>query len=67
MSATHIDMKFSAVVEKPEMQPPWIVALCELTGKTADDIIKTMLEAEMYNAGTQFIEKFPDLFRGGLA
>jgi hypothetical protein len=67
MSATTIDLKFSAVVDKPENQPPWIVALCEMTGRTADDLVKTMLEAEMYAAGTEFITKFPDLFRGGLA
>jgi len=67
MSATTIDMRFSAVVEKMENQPPWLLALCELTGKTCDELVQVMIEQEMHEAGENFIKKFPDLFRGGLA
>lgn len=65
MSATQIDMKFSAVVEKPENLPPWIVALSEMTGRTGDELVKIMLESTMHAAGEEFIKKFPDLFRSG--
>lgn len=67
MSAMQIDMKFSAVVEKDEHMPPWVQELCRMTGKTNDEIVKTMIESEMYEAGEKFIAKFPELFRGGLA
>jgi len=67
LSATTIDLKFSAVVEKPENQPEWLIALSETTGRTPDELVETMLSAEMYKAGEDFIKKFSDLFRGGLA
>jgi hypothetical protein len=65
MSATQIDMKFSAVVERDENLPAWIEALCALSGKSSDEVVKTMIESAMYDAGEKFIKKFPELFRTG--
>lgn len=65
MSATQIDMKFSAVVEKPENLPAWLQSLSEATGKAEYELVTSMLEGEMYAAGTEFIKKHPELFRPG--
>lgn len=66
MSATEIRMQFTAVVDKMEHLPPWLLALCEETGKSDDELVRTMLYGEMYRAGEKFMEKFPELFRSGI-
>lgn len=65
MSATQIRMEWGATVEDYDRMPPWILALCEKTEESCDDVVRSMLEAEMTEAGEKFIKKFPELFRSG--
>lgn len=65
MSATTIELKWSAVVEKPEHLPAWCHDLAEQTGGCCDDVVRAMLSAEMQAAGEKFIARFPELFRTG--
>ena len=64
MSGTQIDLTFTAVVNDLENQPPWVQALAEGVDESCDDIVRTMLEAEMRVAGQRFINRWPDMFRG---
>lgn len=66
MSATEITLKWTAVVDRPEHMPPWLTALEEETGTTADELVSVMLRAEMAAAGERFMAKNPELFRTGI-
>jgi len=63
MSATQIDLKWSAVVEDYDRLPSWLRALVEETGKSCDELVRAMIEAEMETAGLAFLKKHPELFR----
>lgn len=65
MSATQRDIKWSVVVADHDRQPAWLRVLADHTGKSVDDLVTSMIEAEMSAAGEAFMAKWSELFVAG--
>lgn len=65
MSATHITLQFSAVVEKYENLPAEITEEAERIRDTADIVVRNRLYDAMAETGQRFIDEHPDWFRAG--
>lgn len=66
MSATSRDLRFGVVVEDTDHWTPEHLAAAEKAGDGYDDWVAAQLEDVMREAGQDFIDNHPDLFRGEL-